>query len=165
MNPDQKDAIRAVRARRPGRGRRRAHFYDRLFAADPTLRPLFAHTDMAGQRKALMQTLAVVVGSLDKLDTIVPAVQALGRRHAGYGVTDEDYATVGAALLGTFEDLLGDAFTPEAREAWAAAYGLLSGIMREAAAEAVRGRRLTEPRSALVSPPSRSASGARPGPA
>jgi nitric oxide dioxygenase len=136
MTPDQKAAIRSTFAlAAPAADTVAIHFYERLFAADPTLRPLFAHTDMAGQRKALMQTLAVVVGSLDKLDTIVPAVQALGRRHAGYGVTDDDYATVGAALLGTFEDLLGDAFTAEAREAWAAAYGLLSGIMCEAAAD------------------------------
>ena len=137
MNPDQKDAIRSSFAlAAPAADAVATHFYDRLFAADPTLRPLFAHTDMAGQRKALMQSLAVVVASLDKLDTIVPAVQALGRRHAGYGVTDKDYATVGAALLGTFEDLLGDAFTPEAHAAWTAAYMLLAGIMREAAADA-----------------------------
>ena len=64
-------------------------FYDRLFELDPSLRPLFAHTDMAAQRKNLMQTLTVVVKSIDKLDTIVPAVQALGARHAGYGVTPE----------------------------------------------------------------------------
>ena len=63
-------------------------FYDRLFELDPSLRPLFAHTDMAAQRKNLMQTLTVVVKSIDKLDTIVPAVEALGaparrlRRHA-----------------------------------------------------------------------------------
>ena len=93
---------------------------------------------MAGQRKALMQTLAVVVASLDKLDTLVPAVAALGRRHAGYGVRDEDYETVGATLLQTFEDLLGDAFTRDVREAWTAAYGLLAGIMRDAAATAER---------------------------
>ena len=31
---------------------------------------------------------------------VVPAAQELGRRHAGYGVKDEDYATVGAALIG-----------------------------------------------------------------
>jgi hemoglobin-like flavoprotein len=33
------------------------------------------------------------------LDQIVPAVQALGRRHAGYGVREPHYATVGEALL------------------------------------------------------------------
>jgi hemoglobin-like flavoprotein len=32
------------------------------------------------------------------LDQIVPAVQALGRRHAGYGVREPHYATVGRGL-------------------------------------------------------------------
>ena len=71
--------------------------------------------------------------SLDKLDQIVPAVQALGRRHAGYGVREEHYATVGAALLWTLDRGLGDAFTPEVRDAWADAYGILATVMIEAA--------------------------------
>jgi len=46
-------------------------FYDRLFELDPSIRPMFAHTDMPAQRRNLMQTLTVVVKSIDKLDTIV----------------------------------------------------------------------------------------------
>jgi len=88
---------------------------------------------MAAQRKVLMQTLTVVVKSLDRLDQIVPAVQALGRRHAGYGVREAHYATVGAALLWTLEQGLGEAFTPPVREAWATAYGILASVMVEAA--------------------------------
>ena len=104
-------------------------FYARLFELDPSLERLFAHTDMAAQRKNLMQTLTVVVKSIDKLDTIVPAVQALGSRHAGYGVTPEMFRTVGQALLDTLAVGLGDAFTPECREAWVEAYGILSSVM------------------------------------
>ena len=104
-------------------------FYARLFELDPSLERLFAHTDMAAQRKNLMQTLTVVVKSIDKLDAIVPAVQALGSRHAGYGVTPEMFGTVGQALLDTLAVGLGDAFTPECREAWVEAYGILSSVM------------------------------------
>jgi hemoglobin-like flavoprotein len=107
-------------------------FYARLFELDPRLEGLFSHTDMPKQRKVLMQTLTVVVKSIDKLDQIVPAVQALGRRHVGYGVRTEHYATVGAALLWTLEQGLGDAFTPEVHEAWATAYGTLASVMIEA---------------------------------
>lgn len=114
-------------------------FYDRLFELDPALRRLFARADMAKQRKVLMQTLAVVVKSLDKLDTIVPAVQALGRRHAGYGVREEHYDTVGAALLWTLDQGLGEAFDDETADAWATAYTTLAGVMI-AAAEAVPGQ-------------------------
>jgi hemoglobin-like flavoprotein len=111
-------------------------FYDRLFALDPRLVDMFRHTDMAKQRKLLMQTLAVVVKSIDSLDQIVPAVQALGRRHAGYGVEAGHYATVGAALIDTLELGLGAAFTADVREAWATAYGTLASVMIEAAQEA-----------------------------
>jgi hemoglobin-like flavoprotein len=108
-------------------------FYGRLFELDPAIERLFRRTDMPAQRKVLMQTLTVVVKSLDKLEQIVPAVQALGRRHAGYGVREEHYATVGAALLWTLEQGLGDAFTSDVRDAWADAYGILASVMIEAA--------------------------------
>ena len=106
-------------------------FYARLFELDPSLQRLFAHTDMAAQRKNLMQTLTVVVKSIDKLDAIVPAVQALGGRHAGYGVTPGMFGTVGQALIDTLEVGLGDAFTAECRDSWVEAFGILSSVMIE----------------------------------
>ena len=111
-------------------------FYERLFEMDPAVRRLFRKTDMAAQRKNLMQTLTVVVKGIDRLDQLVPAVQALGRRHAGYGVRPEHYDTVGAALLWTLEQGLGDAFTPQVRDAWIAVYGVLAHTMQAGAAEA-----------------------------
>jgi hemoglobin-like flavoprotein len=110
-------------------------FYGRLFTLDPSVRPLFSHTDMDKQRKVLMQTLAVVVKSLDKLEQLVPAVQALGRRHAGYGARAKDLDTVGAALLWTLDTGLGRDFDPDTREAWATAYGVLASVMIDAMAE------------------------------
>ena len=80
---------------------------------------MFRSTDMVAQKKNLMQTLTVVVRSLEHLEQLVPAVQALGRRHGGYGVRPAHYDTVGGALLWTLGQGLGDAFTPEVSEAWA----------------------------------------------
>src|SRR5215211_3713854 len=94
-----------------------ALFYGRLFELDPSLRPMFT-TDLKEQGKKLMNMLTLAVRGLDKLDQLVPAVQALGRRHAGYGVRAEHYNTVGAALIWTLEMGLGEAFTPEVKEAW-----------------------------------------------
>lgn len=108
-------------------------FYRRLFDLDPDLRALFP-IELTAQRRNLMQTLTVVVRNLDRLDGILPAVEALGRRHAGYRVRPDDFETVGAALLDTIEEGLGAAFTIEVRAAWAAAYGLLAGVMIEAGA-------------------------------
>lgn len=110
-------------------------FYGRLFELDPTLKPLFK-TDIKEQGKKLMQMISVAVNGLTKLEEIVPAVQDLGRRHVGYGVKDEHYDTVGAALLWTLEKGLEDAFTPDVKTAWTETYVTLATVMKEAAAEA-----------------------------
>jgi len=108
-------------------------FYQRLFEIDPSLKTMFSG-DMAEQRRKLMQMLTAAVKGLQRLDRLVPVLEDLGRRHIGYGVTDQHYDTVGAALLWTLEKGLGRAFTPEMKEAWAAVYGLLADTMRNAAA-------------------------------
>ncbi|HEU5293767.1 MAG TPA: globin domain-containing protein, partial [Burkholderiaceae bacterium] len=86
-------------------------FYDRLFALDPTLRPLFA-ADLRAQRAKLMTMLATALQGLHDLPSLLPAARALGARHARYGVRDEHHAIVGRALLDTLRDGLGRAFTP-----------------------------------------------------
>jgi hemoglobin-like flavoprotein len=109
-------------------------FYDRLFEIDPSTRPLFASTDMAEQGKKLMQMINVAVASLERLDAIRSAVKDLGRRHEGYGVREEHYESVGAALLWTLGQGLGEEFTLEVEEAWAETYGTLTAIMKDGAA-------------------------------
>ena len=111
-----------------------ALFYRRLFELDPSLRQMFPG-DMSEQRKKLMQMITAAVKGLDRLDHLVPVVQDLGRRHGRYGVSDEHYDTVGAALIWTLEKGLGAAFTPETRAAWASVYTLLATTMQEAARE------------------------------
>jgi hemoglobin-like flavoprotein len=110
-----------------------ALFYNRLFELDPSLRPMFTG-DMREQGRKLMSMIRMVVVGLRRLDQLVPSIQELGRRHVRYGVADEHYDTVGAALLWTLGQGLGEMFTPEAEAAWAAAYGILAGTMKDAAA-------------------------------
>lgn len=102
-----------------------ARFYERLFEIDPTTKPLFK-SDMRAQGQKLMQTIAVVVHGLDNLPALVPAIQSLGQRHAAYGVTTTHWNSVGGALLWALEDTFGEAFTEEARDAWATAYALIA---------------------------------------
>lgn len=119
----------------PIREKAAALFYGRLFELDPSLRPLFKG-DMAEQGRKLMNMLATAAMGLDRLDSIVGEVQALGRRRVAYGVQDAHYDTVGAALLWTLEQGLGEAFTPQVKAAWAEAYTLLADTMKQAAADA-----------------------------
>jgi len=107
-------------------------FYENLFKADPSLKPLFTG-DMVHQGERLMSMIGMAVGMLDRPETLIPQLRRMGIRHQGYGVRERDYATVGAALLLTLQQGLGDAFTPEVREAWTALYGVISFNMMDAA--------------------------------
>jgi hemoglobin-like flavoprotein len=110
-------------------------FYARLFELDPTLKKLF-RSDMKEQGRKLMATLATVVSGLGNPKSILPAVEALGHKHVGYGVEDRHYDTVGAALIWTLEQGLGKDLTPDVKDAWSAAYTLLAGVMKGAAKKA-----------------------------
>lgn len=118
-------------------------FYKRLFELDPSLRPLFP-ADMATQRRKLMQSLHFIVRGLDwpesawaetvdEKDDVVLVILALGRRHRHlYRVEDVHYQTVRQALFWALGHGLGEAFTPEVRDAWAKAYDLIALLMKSA---------------------------------
>jgi hemoglobin-like flavoprotein len=110
-------------------------FYDRLFAIAPSARALFPE-DLAEQKRKLMAMIAVAVSGLDDLGALVPAVQALGARHVGYGTRPEHYQLVAEALLFTLRQGLGAGFTPEVEAAWTKVYGVLSQTMQAGAAQA-----------------------------
>jgi hemoglobin-like flavoprotein len=103
-------------------------FYEDLFRRDPALRSLFK-ADMAEQRRKLMAMLATAVAHVHDWDKISAQVAALGRRHVAYGVKPADYDTVGAALMATLETGLGDEFTENVRDAWAACIAKVAGEM------------------------------------
>jgi hemoglobin-like flavoprotein len=123
-------------------------FYDRLFELDPSLRALFK-SDLGEQKKKLMLTLGVAVDGLRTPAKLVPVLQTLGVRHAGYMVVERHYATVGEALIWTLREGLGEAFTPEVEAAWAEVYRFVSTVMKQAAADA---KRPAPPRGIVVPP-------------
>ncbi len=87
MNLIQKALVQTSFAQvRPIADAAAALFYRRLFELDPTLRPLF-NGDMEEQGRKLMEMIGLAVKGLDRPDTLLPALAALGRRHAGYGVS------------------------------------------------------------------------------
>jgi hemoglobin-like flavoprotein len=108
------------------------YFYERLFAIDPSLRTMFPG-DIQAQGQKLMQVIDAAVNGVGHFEQMMPVIDALGRRHLAYGVKDHHYGAVGAALLWTLGKALGTAFTPEARDAWAAFYGSLATTMRAGA--------------------------------
>lgn len=112
-----------------------ALFYDELFRLDPSLKPLFK-SDLKSQGRKLTSMLNTAVANLGRIETILPAVRDLGKRHVGYGVEPAHYGTVGTALITTLDKGLGKEFTPEVRAAWIETYTALSTVMLDAAASA-----------------------------
>lgn len=106
-------------------------FYRRLFEIAPTAAPMFKG-DIRQQQVKFMQVLALAVSGLSNMSTLRPVVQQLGLRHAGYGVRPEHYDAAREALLWMLALVLQDGWTDEVRTAWAEAYAMLAGIMKEA---------------------------------
>jgi hemoglobin-like flavoprotein len=111
-------------------------FYARLFAAAPSVRPLFAGTDLARQKTMLLGTLVLLRKSLRDLGAIVPKLRDLGARHVAYGAEPAHYPVVGQVLIASLAEVAGDAWRPEYERAWAAAFGVVAGAMIEGAASA-----------------------------
>jgi nitric oxide dioxygenase len=109
-----------------------ALFYERLFAISPSFRPLFKN-DMRVQGVKLMTMLAMVVYNLPESGQVLPAIRDLAVRHVNYGVKLADYDAMRDALLWTFEQALGEDFTPAVREAWTVCYDELADEMKAAA--------------------------------
>ncbi len=133
MTPSQKALVKSSWAKvKPISGQAAVLFYGRLFEVYPEVRPLFK-SDMKEQGRKLMGMINTAVNALDNLEPMLEAIRDSGRRHAAYGVKDEDYAKVADALLWTLERGLGDAFTPAVKDAWATVYGALADVMKSGA--------------------------------
>ena len=134
MTPEQIELVQTTWAKvAPNADQVAVLFYDRLFEIAPEVQPLFK-SDMREQGRKLMQMLSVAVNGLPRLESIVPAVQEMGVRHIDYQVKPEHYDSVGAALLWTLEQGLGEDFTPEVKQAWTDTYVTLATVMKDAAA-------------------------------
>ena len=138
MTPKQIDLVQQTFAEiKPIAAAAAELFYSRLFMLDPSLRKMFKG-DITKQGQMLMSVLGTSVNGLRNLEALAPVVRHLGARHVGYGVKDEHYATVGSALLWTLQIGLKEKFTDDVRDAWAAAYTLLSEVMQMGAMDAER---------------------------
>jgi hemoglobin-like flavoprotein len=104
-----------------------AAFYDRLFAAEPAMKALF-RGDLREHGRQLLMMMAVALHGLERVDSLA-SLQDLGARHARYGARREHFEPFGAAFIATLEDRLGDAFTAEVKDAWAAVYRRLARRM------------------------------------
>jgi hemoglobin-like flavoprotein len=108
-------------------------FYTRLFAVAPSVKPLFAGTDLKRQKGMLLAALVLLRQSLRDLESVTPALRALGARHVRYGAQPQHYPVVGQVLISSMAQVAGDAWTPEYELAWTEAFAIVAGAMLEGA--------------------------------
>jgi len=103
-------------------------FYELLFEIAPELRSMF-RTDIESQGMRFMTTLGLILDDIDNPAALHPHLERLAKGHAVLGVKPEHFTPMGAALIQTMEEALGDRFPPEARAAWQDAYGHIASEM------------------------------------
>lgn len=137
MTPDQKLLVKDTWAKiKPIQEQVAQKFYTRLFEQYPEVKPYFKG-DMKEQGRKLMAMLNTAVNGLDNLPELVQPLRDMGARHVQYGVRDEDYDKVAAALLWTLQQGLGTAFTPKVEAAWTETYTVVAETMKAGAAASV----------------------------
>jgi hemoglobin-like flavoprotein len=111
-------------------------FYGKLFELEPSLRHMFMG-DIHAQERKFINMLRIVVTNLDRIEQVTPAIEALGRRHAGYGVEARHYRMFGTALLWAVEQAAGPDCLAGTKDAWQALYTFLTDTMQQAAEEEI----------------------------
>jgi hemoglobin-like flavoprotein len=106
-------------------------FYQRFFELLPEARSMFPQ-NMERLHLKLMDTIAALVGALDNPDMFQSIIDQIGRQHARFGVTPSHLTAFGDALLWTWEQHFGSAFTPEVRQAWTTLYQAVRSDMLRA---------------------------------
>ena len=107
-------------------------FYGRFFELAPDAQQLFAG-DMERQHLKLMDSIAAIVGALDKRELFQSVISHTARHHAGFGVKPSHFAAFGEALIWGLEQQFGAAFTPELKKAWITLYDAVQSEMMRAA--------------------------------
>lgn len=106
-------------------------FYKNMLAAHPELNNVFNMPNQVNnhQPRALAGALFAYASNIDNLGALGPAVELICNKHASLYIKPDDYKIVGKYLIEAMGEVLGDALTPEIKDAWAAAYWQLADIM------------------------------------
>jgi hemoglobin-like flavoprotein len=109
---------------------------------EPSTRNLFKG-DMAQQHAKFMSVInelvslhlrsliSLPVTLLNNSEAAMPAIHALGQRHAHWGVSPVHFDLMRKALMETLTEVLGQDFNQQTSEAWQAAFDLMANVMKK----------------------------------
>lgn len=118
-------------------------FYKNMFANNPEVKPLFNmdKQESGEQPKALAMTILAAAQNIDNLPAILPVVKRIGEIHCDRQISEGHYPIVGANLLASIKEVLGDAATDEVIDAWGKAYGVIAQIFIDVEKEIYESRK------------------------
>lgn len=102
-------------------------FYTRLFQLEPSLTDIFDGGVPMLNRKFV--NMLLTFKNAKNIDALEPALQAMARRHIGYGALPAHFAPFRESLIFALEQKLGDRFDDELRRAWLSIYDSVCKIM------------------------------------
>ncbi len=107
------------------------HFYQRMFTHNPEVAPFFnpANQKAGKQQRALADAIVAYAANIDNLEVLGSAVELIAQKHASLLIKPEHYPIVGANLLASIREVLGEGATDAVIEAWGEAYGFLADIL------------------------------------
>lgn len=107
------------------------HFYKRMFSHNPEVAPFFNPSNQVSgsQQKALAGAICAYAANIDNLEVLGGAVELIAQKHASLMIKPEHYPIVGANLLASIREVLGDGATDDVINAWGEAYGFLADIL------------------------------------
>lgn len=106
-----------------------AIFYERLFAAHPTLKPLFFRSSPDAQQKMFAQKLMLLIDVIDEPEKLKVELRKVKASHVSYGVTREMYGWVGEALVAAVNEVLGHRLTPAQKDALGGGWSTMTAII------------------------------------
>ena len=114
-----------------------------MFANNPEVKPLFNmdKQESGEQPKALAMTILAAAQNIDNLPAILPVVKRIGEIHCDRQISEGHYPIVGANLLASIKEVLGDAATDEVIDAWGKAYGVIAQIFIDVEKEIYESRK------------------------
>ncbi|HJS01054.1 MAG TPA: globin domain-containing protein, partial [Flavobacterium sp.] len=132
MNSEQKQLIKATIPILQSSGELlTAYFYKRMFEHNPELKQVFNMGNQANgkQKNALAAAVLAYAEHIDNPSVLINVLKGIGNKHVSLNIQAQDYAIVGAHLIASIREVLGDVATAELLEAWTTAYNELAEIM------------------------------------
>lgn len=103
--------------------------YNKLFELAPDTKELFKNTSMERQSQMLISAIGRLVKSIDHWDTVKSDLEALAKRHAGYGLRPEHFVYFGHAFIHMLKNMYGNEWNSDLEESWKVVYQKISEVM------------------------------------